>query len=39
MRRVWALQVDDAKAFIKHRVLEKVEAKEIPHQVSRNINI
>ena len=27
------LQVDDAKAFIKHRVLEKVEAKEIPHQV------
>ena len=27
------LQVDDAKAFIKNRVLEKIEAKEIPHQV------
>jgi hypothetical protein len=27
------LQVDDAKAFIRHRVVEKVEAKEIPHQV------
>ena len=27
------VQVDEAKEMIKHRVIEKVEAKQIPHQV------
>lgn len=28
-----SMQVDHAKNFIKHRILEKIEDKKVPHQV------
>lgn len=33
MKQAAHAQVDDAKEFIKHRVVEKMEAKQIPHKV------